>query len=417
MSGRMVNDYPGILPLVKVAIVGCGLAGLRSAMLLEAAGHEVLLFEGRDRPGGRLHTAPSGFEIGAEWIDEEQERMRGLLKNLGIAEIAAPEGEYLYLRGGSRCLESMVSSEANADVDRFESLAEAARPGYDSVKELIDAACLCDEGKWIVTTNVRSDEGDEPQHIGLEPWLDYRELYKGRDGGEASAYRIDGGGSRLVGAMLSRLRTAPRFGSILQRVRLDGSVHLGFHGFTESVDAVILALPLPCLLGLDIDPPLPNLAELKKLSFAPMVKARYRFDSAFWRHEGWYGYLKTNCLVQQTWPDRMDSSALVSYICGDAARRLALMENPESCLKSEWAQVTSHLAPEVEVKVWANDPFTRGGFTIAPPGSDPKRARQRAAGPIQIAGEFAAEWMGFMEGALESAESAVATLTKKPARG
>lgn len=387
-------------------------------MLLEQAGHEVLLFEGRERPGGRLYTAASGFEIGAEWIDEDHNRMRSLLKDLRIAEVPAPDGEYLYLRGDAKCLQSMPWSDAEQDVAQFEALADKAAPrAYESVAGLIDAACNSERGKWMVTAKVRTDEGDEPHRIGFEPWLAYRELYKSRKGGEASAFRIDGGGKAFVEAVLSRINATPRFGSVLESVQVDGSVRLGFVGFEEIVDAAVLALPLPCLLDIRIDPPLPVEAELRKLDFAPMVKARFGFDAAFWRHEGWYGYLKTDRLIQQTWPDRAVPSALVGYVCGDAAERLGRMNDAASALRAEWATVTSHGAPEVEVKVWAADPFARGGFTIAPPGSDPERSRNRNDGPVQVAGEFAAEWMGFMEGALESAEAAVEALTKKPARG
>lgn len=387
-------------------------------MLLEAAGNEVLLFEGRDRPGGRLHTAPSGFEIGPEWIDEDQGRMRSLLRDFGIREITAPDGEYLYVRNGEKHMQSNLWPDAVRDAARFEALAAAASPDdYDTLDALVKAACTSEHGSWAVRTNMRSDEGDEPHRIGFRPWLKYRELYSDREGGEASAYRIDGGGNVLVKAMLSRLNATPRFGCVLERVQSENSVRLGFTGFEQKVDAVVLALPLPCLLGLDIDPPLAARAVLQKLAFAPMVKARFTFDSAFWRHEGWYGYLKTDRLVQQTWPDRSDPNSLVAYICGDAARKLGESNDPASALEDEWAHVTKHSAPKAEVKVWAADPFTRGGFTIAPPGSDPERARRRGGGPVQFAGEFAAEWMGFMEGALESAEAAVAALINESARG
>ena len=88
-------------------------------MLLEAKGHEVLLFEARDRPGGRLHTAPSGFEEGAEWVDEDHDRMRGLMRELGVAEVAAPEGEYLLQFQGRQCRESAAWEAAANDLARF----------------------------------------------------------------------------------------------------------------------------------------------------------------------------------------------------------------------------------------------------------------------------------------------------------
>ena len=41
---------------MRVGIVGLGLAGLRTAMLLERAGLDVSLFDARDRIGGRAST-------------------------------------------------------------------------------------------------------------------------------------------------------------------------------------------------------------------------------------------------------------------------------------------------------------------------------------------------------------------------
>ncbi len=40
----------------KIAIVGAGMAGLVSAQLLAEAGHDVTIFEGNTRIGGRVHT-------------------------------------------------------------------------------------------------------------------------------------------------------------------------------------------------------------------------------------------------------------------------------------------------------------------------------------------------------------------------
>ena len=49
---------------MKVGVIGAGIAGMRAAMLLEARGHEVCLFEARNRLGGRMETTvPSIREI------------------------------------------------------------------------------------------------------------------------------------------------------------------------------------------------------------------------------------------------------------------------------------------------------------------------------------------------------------------
>ena len=61
---------------MTVGVVGMGIAGLRAAMLLEASGIDVKLFEVRDRIGGRLRTWTDGtdgtvYEAGGEWIDSD----------------------------------------------------------------------------------------------------------------------------------------------------------------------------------------------------------------------------------------------------------------------------------------------------------------------------------------------------------
>lgn len=44
----------------KVCVVGAGIAGLRAASVLQRHGVEVVVLEGRDRIGGRIHTTRNG---------------------------------------------------------------------------------------------------------------------------------------------------------------------------------------------------------------------------------------------------------------------------------------------------------------------------------------------------------------------
>lgn len=60
----------------KIAIVGAGVAGLVSAQLLAEAGHQVTLFEGNTRVGGRIHTLRGAKYFGREDLYGEAGAMR-----------------------------------------------------------------------------------------------------------------------------------------------------------------------------------------------------------------------------------------------------------------------------------------------------------------------------------------------------
>ncbi len=56
---------------MKIIIVGAGFAGVAAGRTLVDAGHEVVIFEGRDRIGGRTHTDSSlgpDIDFGGSWI-------------------------------------------------------------------------------------------------------------------------------------------------------------------------------------------------------------------------------------------------------------------------------------------------------------------------------------------------------------
>ncbi len=65
---------PPAAPPLRVVVVGAGAAGLAAALQLTAAGHDVVVLEARDRPGGRVRTIREPFppalhvEAGAAFI-------------------------------------------------------------------------------------------------------------------------------------------------------------------------------------------------------------------------------------------------------------------------------------------------------------------------------------------------------------
>ena len=68
-----------------VVIIGAGLAGLTAADKLTQAGYRVVVVEGRDRVGGRIHTIDvAGLKVdaGATWVGPHHEAIRDLAHRL-----------------------------------------------------------------------------------------------------------------------------------------------------------------------------------------------------------------------------------------------------------------------------------------------------------------------------------------------
>ena len=74
--------------MAQIAVVGAGFAGLTAALRLNQAGHEVAVFEARDRVGGRVQsvTLANGevAELGGEWISADQVFVINLAEELGL---------------------------------------------------------------------------------------------------------------------------------------------------------------------------------------------------------------------------------------------------------------------------------------------------------------------------------------------
>src|SRR5215203_7131752 len=77
----------------SVIVAGAGLAGLSAARALESRGAAVTVIEARNRVGGRVWTLREPFEggqhaeLGADLIEDEQEHVLQLAKDLGLKPV------------------------------------------------------------------------------------------------------------------------------------------------------------------------------------------------------------------------------------------------------------------------------------------------------------------------------------------
>src|SRR4051794_28936313 len=128
----------------RVVVVGAGLAGLTTALDLRDAGWDVVVLEGRDRVGGRVHTLYEPFssglhaEAGGESIDDGHYPIQAVLKRFGLStERRAPLKPYdstVYYQGLREPLAAFLERDggkALQDYLRFDDAVSALADGID----------------------------------------------------------------------------------------------------------------------------------------------------------------------------------------------------------------------------------------------------------------------------------------------
>ena len=74
---------------VAVVVVGGGVSGLHTALLLKQRGLSVAVLEARDRVGGRTWSEAMGpnqtIDVGGQWVGPPQKRVNTLLSRYGLA--------------------------------------------------------------------------------------------------------------------------------------------------------------------------------------------------------------------------------------------------------------------------------------------------------------------------------------------
>jgi monoamine oxidase len=425
---------------VKIAVVGAGISGLRTAMLLEQAGHEVTVIEARNRLGGRLWTAePSEgtlYEAGGEWIDGDHVRCLALLSHFGMEPITPPDGPSLLYFGGESVYEDEPWSSALEDMVRIEAEAklrcrELLDPVWRTVKRKEWDEIILDDffrensssssGYWYVKARFRSDEGDDPDRVGLMGWLSGYNLYLDRESDLMSSYKFPGGVSRLIEAMASSLTSEVRLRCPVTRITSkDEAVLVECDGNVESFDRCVVTLPPAALERIVFEPALkPEMrCAIEATPLSRTIKIALRFQSKWWLRRGWGGRMLSDNNIQQTWDGTLgENPILMMYVCGDTAENWNQLDDPVRAAVHELSQQF----PEANDEFiegwhhdWVRDPWSHGGFSYRPPGYVFGHLQHIAAAHhrVHFAGEHTAKWYGFIEGALESAERVTEEITR-----
>lgn len=438
-------------PGKRVLVLGAGVAGLAAAHELVALGHDPLVLEAQNRPGGRIHTL-RGFadglyaEAGAMRIPRSHDLTLEWCARYGLElrpfVMGNPHG--LVHVGGQR----MTAAEADADPDRLgfavaehergrtcTDLWEAAiaperelleRDGPAAWEQIVaryDQLSLRDfliekgfsEGAiemYGVMTFVESDLHNAAVEV----------LREDLGGAYVDMQEIVGGSDLLPRAMARELADRIRYGAevhALEQTADAVTVHFKTEAgrFSETADHAICTIPFSVLRTVEAITPFSREKQkaIRQLNYAASTKILFQVRERIWEAEGILGGATCTDLairrMNYPTPDPATPRGvlLASYTWSQDAARWGAMDE-ETRLEQALEDV-SRIHPRIrevyeagDSYAWYDDPYAGGAFALFDPGqqTELQAAITQPEGRVHFAGEHCSLHHAWIQGALES---------------
>ena len=403
---------------MRVIVVGAGFAGLAAADALAMAGVDVLVFDARDRVGGRVWSRelPTGavVEMGAEFI---------LPDNTVIRETAARLGLTLFDKGttyGDREPRGGLPVTRQELVAAYGAVREAAahgRLGHGTVVEALASIPMADGARDAIRARIEVSTAypadDQDADVLHE---------SGTSVGGFATHAVAGGNHRIAHALAGRLGDRVRLSAPVTRIAHGpDAVRVTAGGGPVEADAVVVTVPASVIELITFDPPLPEAKAraLAAVRYGTAAKLFLPLDRAT-------APSATLCVRDRFWtftqlaPDGSPLPVAASFAGSPLAlERLAVDEGPDA-----WIASVVDIRPDLVIRpaeavmsTWAADPWVRGAYSARSCSSEMDDAALAAPiGRLHFAGEHTAgEWHALMEGALRSGYRAAAELV--PAAG
>lgn len=435
---------------VDVAVVGAGLSGLSAARALRRAGASVLVLEARDRVGGKMYTQEIGgcpVDLGAHWVGPPQRRILALADELGIARHKQYlDGEHLLTIQGERHSFSGIiplvsvfgAAETVLAVARIElrrRLVGAEDPWRSRGASRLDSYTLehwmrglrSDSARAMFTLTARTVFGAEPRELSFLYFLWYAQCAGGLmaltdfEGGAQDSH-LEGGTQQICERIAAELGEAVSLGSPVKSIRRDAGRAVLKSGRRSIKAARVIVAVSPAIAGrIEFTPDLPAPREAlgQHMPMGAYMKGVAVYERAWWRDRGLSGLAFDDSgpvqMVVDASPPGGSPGVLVGFVTGAPAlelgaldergRRLAVLEALGAAVAPEAA------SPEAFRDFnWHDEKWSRGGpVGLMGPGTLTTLgpALRAPVGVVHWAGtDTAADWNGYMEGAIEAGERA-----------
>jgi len=414
-------------------VIGSGMAGLSAAYQLKQAGWSVTVLDARERIGGRVFSYSFKenpelvCELGGEWVGDSHERLKQLCHDFGIP-LKDHRFDAWLLRDGvvKRPGEWDFSPQAKTAFEKF-------RKSYKDFTQK-DYLRLDKYDWWTWLREIGFTE-DDLLLRDLQDSTDFGETIRMVSAYAAAAeyfesspanemdFKMEGGNSRLINAFASRIGAdAIHTGMLVQKIRQRGgrvTVTAGGRDFVA--DACICTVPARVLNKITFDPPLPADQRLAadKLQYARIIKNSALFNERFWKAENFslVSDVTSHYYFHSTKDQPGTRGILCSYAIGEKADVLAA-QNTRARMEIVARDLipvdprAPQLVSDLQSYAWQRDIYTQGAYAIYRPGEwfSLRPILSRPHGKVLFAGEHLADWQGFMEGAVETGETAAKLL-------
>jgi len=447
-----------------VVVVGAGLAGLHAALTLERTGLRVLVLEAQQRVGGRIHSMRqlgSTAEAGGTYIGAGYARVIGAAERHGV-ELMDVTPILEFFREQDLAYRGEIIRQADWPTHPVNTFPEQDREqlpwNYHRVLTMRNNP-LATPGEWL-----------DPRHAALDvsahAWLRGLGLSDeaialayglnvsfGRDAHDVSAllllfrgafsksqravapqnslgFTARHGVQRIPEAMAAALRGGVELGHAVTGIAVehDRATVRCANGATFTARHVIAAVPTGVLRQIALDPVLPPVqrAAVAALPSQPLTQVYLAPKTPFWQQDGYAPSLFTDTqagmLAAARNRDRpTEVTSLTAWVTGEQAAALDRLA-PADAGRAVIAAIEA-LRPAAKGQLellglhsWGADAYAMGAWAYFRPGEVTRFAATlgQPHGRLHFCGEHLALTSRGMEGAMESAEEAVAAILESP---
>ena len=427
-----------------VIIIGAGMAGLQSAMMLEEAGARVLLLEADRRIGGRVFTLDNvdgrpeagGFEVGpmyARVLSQVERFGLGLYGWIGepIRYALHIDDHLMPTSQWAQAVENPLGERLRArppfalagaflpDASPLASLESWIEPAVAQRWDLpygdyLRAQGADDAALHLLSVGFTADDINDMSLMWMLRQQKVREF--SRESGPLQF--IDGGMHALLGAMRGSLTGDVELGCAVSSIETsrDG-VEVGCSGGRRyRADHVISTVPLTTLRNIAIHPGLPDLqrAAVSSIPYGHGSSVFLPVREPFWEEDGLPPSIWSDGMLPRVmkWQSQQGEYLWV-YLSGKA--NIFCRNNPDELVMDMVMAELTRIRPATqgrvergEVMCWSKRPWSMGTFSYRGPG-DVRRfgdVINQPHGRLHFAGEHTAILSMGLEGAMESGERA-----------